>query len=75
MNINHKLNMNDKKNILITGGEGFIGGWVVLKLVKDFPNYNIYVLDKLDYCSCQFLHDEIKYYKNYHFIKGFFYYI
>ncbi|GAB5030792.1 dtdp-glucose-dehydratase [Nannochloropsis oceanica] len=58
------------KNILITGGAGFIASHVVLLLVKKFPKYKIVNLDRLDYCSCLENLDEIKYYKNYKFVKG-----
>jgi len=39
------------KNILVTGGCGFIGSHVVTHLARKYPDYNITVLDKLDYCS------------------------
>ncbi|GJM90673.1 hypothetical protein PR202_ga06975 [Eleusine coracana subsp. coracana] len=39
------------KNILITGAAGFIGSHVTIRIVKKYPDYNIIVLDKLDYCS------------------------
>ncbi|BFZ62483.1 hypothetical protein YB2330_003577 [Saitoella coloradoensis] len=39
------------KNILITGGAGFIASWVVRHLVVHYPNYNIVCFDKLDYCA------------------------
>ncbi|MQL86000.1 hypothetical protein Taro_018516 [Colocasia esculenta] len=39
------------KNILITGAAGFIGSHVANRLVHDYPEYKIVVLDKLDYCS------------------------
>ena len=38
------------KNILITGGAGFIGKSVA-NFLKDKYNYNIVVVDILDYCS------------------------
>ncbi|KAM0749261.1 NAD(P)-binding protein [Meredithblackwellia eburnea MCA 4105] len=39
------------KNILITGGAGFIGSWVVRHLTVTYPEYNIICYDKLDYCA------------------------
>ncbi|KAJ7963893.1 trifunctional UDP-glucose 4,6-dehydratase/UDP-4-keto-6-deoxy-D-glucose 3,5-epimerase/UDP-4-keto-L-rhamnose-reductase RHM1-like [Quillaja saponaria] len=39
------------KNILITGAAGFIASHVCNRLIRNYPNYNIVVLDKLDYCS------------------------
>lgn len=39
------------KNIVITGAAGFIASHVCNKLVHDYPDYKIIVLDKLDYCS------------------------
>ncbi|RDX57906.1 Trifunctional UDP-glucose, partial [Mucuna pruriens] len=39
------------KNILITGGAGFIASHVCNRIVSNYPEYKITVLDKLDYCS------------------------
>lgn len=39
------------KNILITGAAGFIASHVSNRLVRNYPQYKIVVLDKLDYCS------------------------
>ena len=36
------------KNILITGGAGFIGSHVVKRFVNKYPNYNIYNVDNLN---------------------------
>ena len=36
------------KNILITGGAGFIASHVVLLLVKKYPDFNVVNFDKLD---------------------------
>ncbi|CAM9120054.1 unnamed protein product [Phaeothamnion confervicola] len=58
------------KNILVTGGAGFIASHVVLLLVKKYPQYKIVNLDKLDYCACVANLSEIKGYPNYKFIKG-----
>jgi hypothetical protein len=39
------------KNILVTGGCGFIGSHMVIHLARKYPQYNIINLDKLDYCA------------------------
>ena len=41
---------NNIKNILITGGAGFIGGNLIRRLLRK-TNFNIFNLDKLSYCS------------------------
>ncbi|KAI5799149.1 hypothetical protein DFH27DRAFT_559804 [Peziza echinospora] len=41
----------DMKNIMVTGGEGFIACWLVRHLVLTYPEYNIFSFDKLDYCA------------------------
>lgn len=40
-----------KKNILITGGAGFIGSHVVRRFVNEYPNYTIVNLDLLTYAG------------------------
>ena len=42
---------NYKKNILITGGAGFIGSHLVIQLVKNYSNYRIINIDSLTYAS------------------------
>ncbi|KAF5460870.1 hypothetical protein F2P56_020709 [Juglans regia] len=39
------------KNILVTGAAGFIASHVVNRLIRNYSDYKIIVLDKLDYCS------------------------
>ena len=39
------------KNILITGGAGFIGSHLVRRMVKNYPHYQIFNLDKLTYAG------------------------
>tara|TARA_B100000579_G_scaffold433399_1_gene452075 strand:+ start:141 stop:1187 length:1047 start_codon:yes stop_codon:yes gene_type:complete len=58
------------KNILITGGAGFIGSHVVRKFVSKYPKYKIINLDALTYSgNLQNLKDlESK--QNYKFLKG-----
>lgn len=58
------------KNILITGGAGFIASHVVLLLVRKYPQYKIVNMDRLDYCSCIENLDVIKDFKNYKFVQG-----
>lgn len=60
----------EPKNILLTGGCGFIGSHVVTHLVKKYPLYNITVLDKMDYCSAIAHLDEVKYMRGYSFVHG-----
>lgn len=40
-----------KRNILITGGAGFIGSHVVRRFVNEYPNYTIVNLDLLTYAG------------------------
>jgi UDP-glucose 4,6-dehydratase len=58
------------KNILVTGGAGFIASHVVLLLVKAYPQYRIINYDKLDYCSSLENLSEITDAPNYRFVKG-----
>ncbi len=58
------------KNILITGGAGFIGSHLVRHFVLKYPNYNIINLDILSYAADLSRLDSITDNKNYKFING-----
>jgi hypothetical protein len=58
------------KNILVTGGAGFIASHVALRLVKNYPAYKVVVLDKLDYCSSTNNLASVKDRPNFKFVKG-----
>ncbi len=59
-----------KKNILITGGAGFIGSHVVRLFVTNYPDYHIYNLDKLTYAGNLQNLSDIEKAPNYTFLKG-----
>jgi dTDP-glucose 4,6-dehydratase len=58
------------KNILITGGAGFIGSHVVRRFVKNYPDYTIVNLDKLTYAGNLANLRDIEKAANYTFVKG-----
>lgn len=58
------------KNILITGGAGFIGSHVVRLFVNKYPEYNIVNLDKLTYAGNLANLKDIEDKPNYKFVKA-----
>jgi dTDP-glucose 4,6-dehydratase len=58
------------KNILITGGAGFIGSHVVRLFVKKYPEYKIVNLDKLTYAGNLKNLQDIENAPNYTFVKA-----
>ena len=59
-----------KRNILITGGAGFIGSHVVRHFVTNYPEYNIVNLDKLTYAGNLDNLRDIEKCNNYTFVQG-----
>lgn len=58
------------KNILITGGAGFIGSHLVRLFVNKYPHYHIYNLDMLTYAGNLENLKDVEDKENYTFIKG-----
>ncbi len=58
------------KNILITGGAGFIGSHVVRRMVRNYPDYNIINLDKLTYAGNLENLRDVEDASNYTFVHG-----
>ena len=59
-----------KRNILITGGAGFIGSHVVRLFVNKYPEYHIINLDKLTYAGNLANLKDIENRENYTFVKA-----
>lgn len=62
--------MDFKRNILITGGAGFIGSHVVRLFVTKYPDYHIINLDKLTYAGNLANLRDIEHQPNYTFVKA-----
>eukprot|EP01102_Stenamoeba_stenopodia_P011959 TRINITY_DN3716_c0_g3_i2.p1 TRINITY_DN3716_c0_g3~~TRINITY_DN3716_c0_g3_i2.p1 ORF type:complete len:352 (+),score=84.07 TRINITY_DN3716_c0_g3_i2:64-1056(+) len=58
------------KNVMITGGAGFIASHVLELMVKKYPQYKFVNYDKMDYCATYHNNDSIKDLPNYRFVKG-----
>ncbi len=62
--------MNYKRNILITGGAGFIGSHVVRRFVNKYPEYRIINIDCLTYAGNLANLTDVENAENYLFIKA-----
>ena len=58
------------KKVLITGGAGFIGSHVVRLFVNNYPQYQVFNLDKLTYAGNLENLRDIESLPNYKFVKG-----
>ena len=58
------------KNIIITGGAGFIGSHVVRLFVNKYPDYHIINVDKLTYAGNLANLKDIEDKPNYTFVKA-----
>lgn len=58
------------KNLLITGGAGFIGANFVIYMLDKYPEYNLIVYDKLTYAGNLDNLLEVSDEPRYHFVKG-----
>lgn len=58
------------KNILITGGAGFIGSHLVRLMVNNYPNYQIVTFDALTYAGNMANLADVLDKPNHHFVKG-----
>ncbi|MBO7306542.1 MAG: dTDP-glucose 4,6-dehydratase [Alistipes sp.] len=60
----------NKRNILITGGAGFIGSHVARLFATKYPHYTIVILDKLTYAGNKENIEDILSLRNVHFVEG-----
>ena len=62
--------MKFKKNLLVTGGAGFIGSHLIRLLVRKYPDYRIVNLDKLTYAGNLANLEDVADADNYRFVRG-----
>ena len=59
-----------QKNILISGGAGFIGSNLLRHLLQKYPFYNIVCIDKLTYAGNTANLEDLFSYANFHFLQA-----
>lgn len=59
-----------QKNILISGGAGFIGSNLLRHLLQKYPSYNIICIDKLTYAGNTANLEDLFSYANFHFLQA-----
>ena len=67
--VSGEIQFDMKRNIVITGGAGFIGSHVVRLFVNKYPEYNIINLDKLTYAGNLANLKDVEDKPNYKFVK------
>ena len=59
------------KNVMVTGGCGFIGSNFINYFVREHPEVSVYNVDKMDYCAnANSIEKEVVDSGRYHFIRG-----
>lgn len=58
------------QHILLTGGAGFIGSWLIRHLLENYPQYRITNLDLLTYAGNPANLSDVENHPNYSFVQG-----
>ena len=59
-----------KKNVLVTGGAGFIGSNFIFHMLEKYPDYRIVCLDKLTYAGNLSTLKGVMEHPSFRFVKG-----
>lgn len=71
LNLSKKNMTSDKKNLLVTGGAGFIGSNFINYIHRKYPNYTIQLLDALTYAgNLENIVNELKLNGHFRFFHG-----
>jgi UDP-glucose 4,6-dehydratase len=68
--MNSNAHLYTPKAILLTGGAGFIGSHVAIRLVQQHPDIKVIVYDSLEYCASIRNLDVIRNSTNFELVKG-----